>query len=53
MPGQIELHDHSAARLTVIDVSCYGVLYCKLCKGVAHMRDEGRPSDYAKRAVGR
>jgi hypothetical protein len=53
MPGQVELHDHSAPRLTLIDVSCCGVLYCESCKRIAYMRDEGRPSDYAKRAIGR
>jgi len=37
----------------VIDISCSGALYSELREDIAHMRDEGRPSEYAERAAGR
>ena len=36
----------------MIDVSCCGALYCESREGIAQMRNKGRPSDYAERAVG-
>jgi hypothetical protein len=37
----------------VIDISCRGALYCESRKDIAEMRDEGRPSEYTERAIGR
>jgi hypothetical protein len=45
VPGQVELHDHSAALLAVTGVLCFGTFYCESRKGIAQTREEGRPSD--------
>jgi hypothetical protein len=37
----------------VIDVWYCGALYRESREGIARMRDEGRPPDYAERTVGR
>jgi hypothetical protein len=52
-PSQVEPHDHSAIRLTVTDVSRFGVLYCESRKDIAQTRDEGCPSRHAARPLGR